>query len=544
MNLNEIHHGCCLEVLRTMPDNSVDSIVTDPPYGLGKEPDALAMLTDWMQGRDYVPKGKGGFMGAEWDAFVPQPAVWRECLRVLKPGGHIVAFAGTRTQHLMALGLQIAGFELRDMLAWIYGAGFPKSHNLKNCFCGCGVMEGNYPTTNERSEQTPKHDLRPLPNADVSAALNLANQQREVLQSGVSEQGAYKTMLRAKSEKGIANGAEPSLEGRGNDIQEKGQLRQYSLPEGAEVGATNGPAGRLYNGAPTSNGFNSEAVADPNRSGASHRPQSAQQYPGELGALADERKPQASGVGEVCSGCGKFVAAFDVSGWGTALKPALEPITLARKPLCGTVAANVQQHGTGGLNIDKCRIALGAGETGASVYSGPTGPIGGNGALGGTTRSIDVTGNDKGRWPANLLHDGSPEVLAGFPETGAGGHAKHAAATSSRIFGGFSEVERPARIVTDTGSAARYFYCGKATKQDRDEGNGHPTVKPTAVMRWLCRLITPPGGVILDPFTGSGSTGKAALLEGFQFIGIEREAEYVAIARARLAALHPQLALL
>jgi hypothetical protein len=181
-------------------------------------------------------------------------------------------------------------------------------------------------------------------------------------------------------------------------------------------------------------------------------------------------------------------------GWGTALKPALEPITVARKPLIGTVAENVLQHGTGAINVDGCRVGTDGGTKHNDGEKGTTKNCYGNGLF--VEFGKPVIG--LGRWPANFIHDGSEEV-------------------------------------TDLlGSAARFFYCAKASKRDRDEGNHHPTVKPTDLMRYLCRLVTPPDGLVLDPFMGSGSTGKAAVLEGFRFIGIEREAEYVAIAQARI----------
>ncbi|MCA2910149.1 MAG: site-specific DNA-methyltransferase [Microcystis sp. M034S1] len=310
-------HSDCLEALKNLPDNSVDSVVTDPPYGLS-------------------------FMGKKWDYDVPSVEVWAECLRVLKPGGHLLAFAGTRTQHRMAVRIEDVGFEIRDMIAWVYGSGFPKSHNLKD----------------------------------------------------------------------------------------------------------------------------------------------------------------------------------DWKGWGTALKPALEPITVARKPLCGTVAENVLKHGTGALNIDGCRVGRDADDV--SGWSQTGSKASENRAMSGGNYARDAKPDAEGRWPANLIHDGG-EFL---------------------------------------GEQARFFYCAKASKRDRDEGldafkpkarptmgsgiggqpdqakpnnrNVHPTVKPTDLMRYLCRLVTPPGGTVLDPFMGSGSTGKAAMLEGFNFIGIEREAEYIEIAKARI----------
>ena len=398
--------GDCLDRLREMPDNSVDSVVTDPPYGLS-------------------------FMGKKWDYDVPSVEVWAECLRVLKPGGHLLAFAGTRTQHRMAVRIEDAGFEIRDMIAWVYGSGFPKS-------------------------------------LDVSKAIDKAS----------------------------------GFEGR-----VVGRATSWNKPDSVE-----GNTARMN------------------------------VSPGEYDIK--ELSPTAK----------------QWQGWGTALKPALEPITVARKPIAGTVAANVLAHGTGGLNVDGCRV----------------------GADGGTTRSEQApyaesgwrTGHkietlNAGRWPANLIHDGSDEVVGLFPVTTSHGGGK---ATYGGAFGNGKEVSDKTamqRFAGDTGSAARFFYCAKASKKDRDEGceglaakrttfadgtglrnngdgtprnqepsnrNHHPTVKPTALMRYLCRLVTPPEGIVLDPFMGSGSTGKAAMLEGFQFIGIERDEGYMEIAKARIGA--------
>ena len=341
-----VHHGDCLVVMRTMPDSSVDSIVTDPPYGLS-------------------------FMGKRWDYDVPAVEVWAECLRVLKPGGHMLAFAGTRTQHRMAVRIEDAGFEIRDMIAWVYGSGFPKSHN------------------------------------------------------------------------------------------------------------------------------------------------------GEWG--------------------------------GTALKPALEPITMARKPLAGTVEANWCEHGTGALNIDGCRITTEE-DLNGGAYAKNGGRSESQSLHGGSGMNVagKTAGTDfvqpAGRWPANLIHDGSEEVLDKFP----GGEGRffygskanksdkneglddHVASSKGAKGNGVSRVcERCGISQLKKNECATPKDCPKSWIQ-KSEKNHHPTVKPTDLMRYLCRLVTPPGGTVLDPFTGSGSTGKAAVLEGFRFVGIEREAEYVEIARARI----------
>lgn len=365
----------CIEGMRMFPDNHFDSVVTDPPYELG-------------------------FMGKSWDAsgIAYSLEMWREVLRVLKPGGHMLAFSGSRTYHRMVCAIEDAGFEVRDQIMWIYGSGFPKS-------------------------------------LDVSKAIDkTAGAEREVIGT-----------VRA----GIARSARKGGEFVGSETFE--ELKQSPVT------------------APATD------------------------------------------------------AARQWQGWGTALKPAHEPICVARKPLIGTVAANVLAHGTGGLNIDGCRIPAekttgwGGGATGGGVTPVISGAAG-------EARPVE------GRWPANLIHDGSDEVLAAFPN-----------------------------------DASRFYYAAKASKSDRNEGlddftpattsdgravaadnayqrgatlraNIHPTVKPTDLMRYLCRLITPPGGTVLDPFAGSGSTGKAAVLEGFYFVGFELSAEYSEIAQARIDA--------
>ena len=358
-----------------MDEASVDAIVTDPPYGLASGP--TAFLEDATSGR--------GFMGKEWDRGVPGPAFWREALRVAKPGAYLLAFGGTRAFHRMAVAIEDAGWEIRDCVCWLYGSGFPKSH-------------------------------------DASKAIDRA------------------------------------------------------------AGAEREPD--TYTGA---NGLN--AVYGNNMGG---------------------------GV-TLAKGAPATDAAREWAGWGTALKPAWEPIIMARKPLEGTVAANLLKHGTGALNIDGARVGA---EPTVRRNTAEMGYHGGN------LSASYATGSPQGRWPANLMHDGSPEV-----------------------------VDR-------LGEASRFFYCAKASRADREEGceqlpevrrtdgretehhvpnlrttalrNHHPTVKPTELMRYLIRLITPPGGTVLDPFMGSGSTGKAAMLEGATFRGCDLDPAYLTIAEARI----------
>lgn len=373
MEVNQIIHGDCLQVLRTFPSNIVDSVVTDPPYGLSREPDIREVLEKWLAGEDYTHRGSG-FMGKTWDSFVPGPSIWREVYRVLKPGGHALVFAGTRTQDLMTVSLRMAGFEIRDVIEWLYFSGFPKSMDVGKAF-------------------------------DKRA------------------------------------GAE----------RKKGRL--------------------LYVNEKTAGGERIRQLAG----GAEHY---------ETFPVTDLAKKW--------------------DGWGTALKPAHEPIIVARKPLDGTVADNVERWGTGALNIDGCRI----GESGARNNGNKPredGYVKNN--VYGKYRPMERIDYGKGRFPTNCV------------------------------------------TVEDDQFYSKYFnitppeLSKKAPKKDRNSDwrgeeigttNRHPTVKPTDLMAWLVRLVTPPGGIVLDPFAGSGSTCVAARREGFFFIGIEQELGYVEIARKRV----------
>jgi site-specific DNA-methyltransferase (adenine-specific) len=338
-------------------------------------------------------------MGQTWDggdvAF--RAETWAEVLRVLKPGGHLAAFGGTRTYHRLACAIEDAGFEIRDQLAWVYGSGFPKS-------------------------------------LDVSKAIDKAA--------------------------GAKRGRNPDTRNGPNTRQEtKGQPRIVG-------------------------GYASDAPLDG-------------------GAITPE--------------------AEQWQGWGTALKPSWEPICLARKPLESTVAANVLKHGTGALNIDGCRVEAQGRPAREANYKPGFADVG----VSGGSKAVGET--DLGRWPANLCHDGSDEVLAGFPVE-AGGRDKREGGSGHRP-GGFANVgadsgcnEPNGLLYGDSGSAARFFYCAEAGKLDR-LGSKHPTVKPVALKRWLVRLITPRGGVVLDPFAGCGSTGIAAFVEGMDSILIELRQE-------------------
>ena len=371
-----------METLRTLPDACVDSCVTDPPYGLA-------------------------FMGKKWDYDVPGVELWSEVLRVLKPGGHLLAFAGTRTQHRMAVRIEDAGFEIRDMIAWVYGSGFPKS-------------------------------------LDVSKAIDkAAGEEREVVGSA--------------------------------DVGPDMRSGNYENASGRMIANITAPA-----------------------------TEAAKQW----------------------------------AGWGTALKPALEPITVARKPFPGTVAENVLQHGTGALNVDGCRVAF-AGDADEQESKAKnqhaafgSGPVKRNVCSDHDAPRANYSA--PGRFPANLIHDGSEEVVGLFPETAPAkmsdrGKGKGDTGTYG-VYGGDPGV----RGHDDAGgSAARFFYCAKADASERRQSK-HPTIKPVALMRYLVRLVTPPGGVVLDPFGGSGTTAEAARLEHCRFILLELSEEYCADAQERL----------
>ncbi|KWS95951.1 DNA-methyltransferase [Pseudomonas syringae] len=406
----ELHLGDCLEVLRGLPANSIDSVVTDPPYGIrfmgkswdGQDIEDRAACRASMPSHEGAcgPNGGHRSVAAEAGKYDLTPDGMRafqaftlewatEALRVLKPGGHLLSFAAARTYHHMAVGIEMAGFEIRDQIMWVFGSGFPKSHNLKG----------------------------------------------------------------------------------------------------------------------------------------------------------------------------------DRAGWGTALKPAHEPICMARKPFTGTVAANVEQHGTGAINIDACRIH-GEDAKGGEYSQKRMAPGHVVNATGSYKQDAQFTGTMKpGRWPANLIHDGSDVIVGMFPaEAGAATPVMGTEPTANGFSGAVSYSGMRERMAGafhgDTGSAARFFYCAKTSRADRHEGlidpgpqfkmgttlrkvettdtkgNNHPTVKPTDLMAYLLRLVTPTGGKTLDPFMGSGSTGKAAVLEGFDFIGIEQDAAYMAIAKARIGHAH------
>jgi DNA modification methylase len=436
-----VYLGSNLDILPTLPDNSVDSIVTDPPYELG-------------------------FMGKKWDSsgIAYSVELWQQCYRVLKPGGHLLAFGGSRTWHRLAVAIEDAGFEMRDSIAWLYGSGFPKS-------------------------------------------MNIAKAIEATLTTGNSNKTQFKKLSGEKTKRRDANGLYSANEFHGN--------RPADYTESAD---------------------------------------------GDFLTNLDPTTPEAK----------------QWQGWGTALKPAFEPVVVARKPLIGTVAANVLVWGVGGLNIDGSRIGFASAADQASAT--PQGKVTSNSMAGaapdvdgGERKEINRPDNSKGRWPANIILD---EYTAGLLDEQSGVSTSLAHNRPQATKWGFGvnqdnsnqyDYETGQTGYGDTGGASRFFYVAKASKKDRNEGldglearantkfaqdawslenmsfgkttpaqNFHPTVKPTALMEYLIRLVTPAGGVVLDPFTGSGSTGKAALLNGYRFIGCELTEEYFPIIEGRL----------
>ena len=443
-----LHLGDCLDVLRTLPDCSVDAVVTDPPYGLA-------------------------FMGKRWDYDVPTVEIWAECLRVLKPGGHLLAFAGTRTQHRMAVRIEDAGFEIRDMIAWVYGSGFPKSLDISKAIDKCGGDALAWRAFSQAYALAVSES--PMNHADIDRAL------------GVKSSSCY--------------WARTDLRGGMPPRHHWEKLRELlALPAELE---------RLYDEA--------------------EREVVGQKKTGDPVAWYAEAQ-RGNGIVDITAPA--TPEAQQWAGWGTALKPALEPITMARKPLGGTVAANVLTHGTGGINVDGCRV-----EGKWSTWRKSDGTVSEQNqdsysVYGQGMGDVRNPEHPSGRWPANLITDGSDEVAGLFPLQQSGANPTRRGGMGYHGADGQDCCNAPRGA--DSGSAARFFYTAKASRDDRSDGNTHPTVKPTDLMRYLCRLVTPPGGIVLDPFMGSGSTGKAAMLEGFGFIGIEREAQYHAIAERRI----------
>lgn len=491
-DLVTVYHGDCLEELKKLGDCSVDAVITDPPYGLSntKPAQVADVLAAWVTGdTKVVPELSKGFMGKTWDGFVPPPAVWEECLRVLKPGGHMAVFAGARTQDLMGLSIRLAGFEIRDTLGWIYGSGFPKSMDISKA-----VDKGQALSKARALEFTEWMRSTGITATQINEATN-------------TNMGNHY----------LTNRTQPAIATA--DLFDKLRPLLPEVPERIE---------RLVaerTGIEWSDYVKREVVGK-HQSGLHTGPSGVGGH-GEGGAITTSASDEAK----------KW------EGWGTALKPAIEPIILARKPLAGTVAANVLEHGVGGLNIDASRVG-----TDVTVTKRPVAKS--DGKVHGKFNGGEDTENPAGRFPANvLLDEHAAEELdkqSGVSVSRANTYSdgrKQKSATAAMNPG----VGRrdPSNSHSDSGGASRFFpvfkYQAKAPKKERpvierDDGTKvqHPTVKPLALMEWLTTLITPPEGVILDPFAGTGTTLQAATNTGHRSIGIEADSDYIQLIHKRL----------
>jgi site-specific DNA-methyltransferase (adenine-specific) len=539
--------------LPSLPDASVDAVVTDPPAGI--EFMGKAWDTD-KGGRD------------QWIAWLA--SVMRECLRVLKPGGHALVWALPRTSHWTATAVEDAGFEIRDVVVHLNGQGFPKSLDVfkaltKGCSCGAfaeaearvrNLRDGVHAEVPDRAVKGEAVQPRVLRRVASENAVGAHEVDRADRQAGVD--GFEPSLIRGED----GRRAEPGMEGRRDAQAPQGKLRGRALRPVPSAACVDVESGRLRDGASPRDGAAPWSDTDEDGGRPSSGPQPVEQLARQLAVVCDKWGAQA------CGGCR---AAVSRSGWGTALKPAAEHWILARKPLDGTVANCVIKHGTGALNIDGCRIGTGKDKIG--------GGCAGVSALheGGITRRTPVDFS-KGRWPANVTLDedaaAALDLQAGKLTSGAPGRrrANHASVAYGKGIGFAGQMQGG---YADSGGASRFFYVAKASRAEKDAGldhlpvnsggeatgrkdgaaglaspragagrtgtarNTHPTVKSVALMRWLVRLITPPGGLVLDPFTGSGSTGVAALAEGCRFLGIEREAAYADLAAARLGLIEP-----
>ena len=599
-----LREGDCLEILKTLADNSVDAVVTDPPYhltsaagrsNLERDDSTLQLPTNKGGGGTTSPykRAATGFMGKTWDGgdIAQNPALWSEVLRVLKPGGHCVAFSGTRTYHRMACAIEDAGFEVRDQLAWTYGQGFPKSHDVSKGIDKAAGAErevvGVSPHSANRGQaggsttfigQSEPERLITAPATDAArqwegwgTALK-PSYEPIMFGSKPLKVGQHIAILVQELTLIILEAAQwsncnaPNAERSFRDILAKCEEASISVLDSARIRSLESIG--IAKSAARSSISNALASIDLIRtkdcSALSHVAQFGKQdatpdQTTEVGTAVDiltrlmaiSTSVMMEGMSEsivsswlnisddLLSASSKFTTSTaskltialrtlnysmspSISADTGRLTPNWEPICLARKPLSEkTVAANVLRWGTGALNIDATRIGTEARVNGSASSNDIYGQF----------RGAETDGRAAvGRWPANLCHDGSQEVLDLFPETKSG-HAP--ARGKGNPFGGVNDTEREEINFNDNGSAARFFYCAKASKADRS-GSSHPTVKPIKLMQWLCRLVCPPGGVVLDPFAGSGTTGIAAVLEGFRPILIEREPGYIEDIRRRM----------
>ena len=567
MRHRKIICGDCTEVMKQHPDNFFDAIVTDPPYGLefmGKDWDKFGIppgrAKRLMGTEEYDKCWRGSREGSqargrytemtskEKLAFQEFTYQWGiEALRVCKPGAIMLVFGGTRTYHRLTCAIEDAGWQIRDCLMWLYATGFPKSLNIKKSLQKkhkCGNMEAY-----EEAEQKTKHYLRPVWEADISQAINSEKKQGEILQSGLQEQSLYGTVQREEPPKRTQGKAEPSVEGRGYIETSQRELQRCKVCALSERLFGDGKEGWICNGTPFGYGTPHWSSTPANRSCSSHRPQAKQQCNTQSNVVPNKPSPQ-----EIRGLIEKW------NGYGTALKPAWEPIVVAMKPLDGTFAANAEKWGVAGLNINGGRVGTCPG------WSYPKG-AGGN-TFHGQKRRTDPEVSTQGRWPANLILDEEAATLldqqTGELKSGAMIKPYRYTNTGHSMGKPAGETRQIHRM--NSGGASRFFYCAKASRSEREAGlkgyipcakcgqldtdthlndkgeeakcvrNNHPTVKSLGIMSYLCKLLRPPTThpILLDPFCGSGTTLMAAINTGWDYEGIDKEEDYCKIARRRI----------
>ena len=503
-NVDTIIQGDCLEEMKKLPDKLIDAIVTDPPYELA-------------------------FMGKKWDAsgIAYNVDMWGECLRVLKPGGHLLAFGGARTYHRMACAIEDAGFEIRDSLHWVYGSGFPKSLDI-----GKAIDRSIFTT------KTHNPDFQ-IVRAWVRGKVKAAGLTYKQIDTALGNANSHKASH-------YLDNSQPQL-----PTPEDWEIIKQLLKLDESIDIDRPPKLLVET-------FEREIIG--------YRKCHA-------GLAFTSEGPTELPITKPLS-----KEAEQWAGYGSALKPAHEPIVLARKPLDGcTIAENVLRWGCGGLNVDGCRINPGESVPGGGRSYGACEGVNEGWKRPSHAEYESKPSHNLGRFPSNLIHDSSPEVLQLFPQSSITGKRTTQSKSANVQGTAWLTDNHESQEYTDSGSASRFFmsceftpadyapfvYYAKASRAERDNGlgglplgpppasaknalgeprhNHHPTVKPLALMQYLCKLITPPGGTILDPFGGSGTTGIAAIKEGFHYILIEQQAEYCEIARKRVAAVPARL---
>jgi DNA modification methylase len=490
-DMEKIIQGDCLDALKTLESNSVDAVVTDPPYGLSREPNIYEVLSKWMSGEDYRHRG-GGFMGKTWDSFVPGPAIWKEVFRVLKPGGHVLCFAGTRTQDLMTISLRLAGFEIRDVVQYLYFSGFPKSMDVGKQLDkrkGGAVLVDEFSQMIKRRRLEKGYSLSFMDKEVCGGSTNYSwfeGRPAGVRLPGVAEYKRIKELL--------------DLDDRYDELIEAAEREKIGVQKNAMSG-----------------------------------------WSVDGGTKFVDR--------DITLPATDLAKKWD--GWGTALKPAHEPIILCRKPIEKNVAYNVEKYGTGAINIDGCRIPtsdkLGGGRNTGRIkncHDGYKRPYMNDEnhmkKLAEESKKRTQKAEELGRFPANCVTTEPDAFYSKYFNITPPELSKKASKKDRNSDWRGEEINLPLRDKTP-GKGSTYKSVDvngsgiltNGTGKVAPTRNHHPTVKPVDLMSWLIRLITPPGGIVLDPFVGSGSTLVAAKREGFSYVGIEMEPEYIEIAKAR-----------